>query len=97
MEFVGSSSVCCDQSRVGGGGRGDGLLGLCCPLPSAEHPAWALGLTPELALLGLNPPSPHSGSSDFTKTLPGRGTGSPTQPLLFEQTRLHLEDEQSLS
>ncbi|XP_072733714.1 E3 ubiquitin-protein ligase MGRN1 isoform X4 [Ciconia boyciana] len=37
------------------------------------------------------------GSSDFTKTLPGRGTGSPTQPLLFEQTCLHLEDEQSLS
>ncbi|XP_068885555.1 E3 ubiquitin-protein ligase MGRN1 isoform X6 [Aphelocoma coerulescens] len=37
------------------------------------------------------------GSSDFTKTLPVRGTGSPTQPLLFEQTRLHLEDEQSLS
>ncbi|XP_064582146.1 E3 ubiquitin-protein ligase MGRN1 isoform X1 [Zonotrichia leucophrys gambelii] len=37
------------------------------------------------------------GSSDFTKTLPVRSTGSPTQPLLFEQTRLHLEDEQSLS
>ncbi|XP_077642931.1 E3 ubiquitin-protein ligase MGRN1 isoform X2 [Lonchura striata] len=37
------------------------------------------------------------GSSDFAKTLPVRGTGSPTQPLLFEQTRLHLEDEQSLS
>ncbi|XP_025921033.1 E3 ubiquitin-protein ligase MGRN1 isoform X5 [Apteryx rowi] len=37
------------------------------------------------------------GSSDFTKTLPGLGPGSPTQPLLFEQTRLHLEDEQSLS
>ncbi|KAK2533437.1 Mgrn1 [Columba guinea] len=37
------------------------------------------------------------GSSDFTKMLPSHGTGSPTQPLLFEQTRLHLEDEQSLS
>ncbi|KAF4791919.1 E3 ubiquitin-protein ligase MGRN1 [Turdus rufiventris] len=36
------------------------------------------------------------GSSDFTKAFPVRGTGSPTQPLLFEQTRLHLEDEQSL-
>ncbi|KAJ7421146.1 E3 ubiquitin-protein ligase MGRN1 [Pitangus sulphuratus] len=36
------------------------------------------------------------GSSDYTKTLPVRGTGSPVQPLLFEQTRLHLEDEQGL-
>ncbi|KYO35941.1 E3 ubiquitin-protein ligase MGRN1 isoform X1 [Alligator mississippiensis] len=37
------------------------------------------------------------GSSDFTtKTLPSHGANSPTQPLLFNQTRLHLEDEQSL-
>lgn len=37
------------------------------------------------------------GSSDFTQTPPGRGSASPTQPLLFEQTRLHLEDEHRLS
>uniref|UniRef100_A0A7M4E4X4 E3 ubiquitin-protein ligase n=1 Tax=Crocodylus porosus TaxID=8502 RepID=A0A7M4E4X4_CROPO len=37
------------------------------------------------------------GSSDFTtKTLPSHGANSPTQPLLFDQTHLHLEDEQSL-
>lgn len=52
---------------------------------------------PRAGTLGAEPLSPHPGSSDFTKTLPGRGTGSPTQPLLFEQTRLHLEDEQNLS
>lgn len=43
-----------------------------------------------------SPPRP-AGSSDFTQTPPGRGSASPTQPLLFEQTRLHLEDEHRLS
>ncbi|XP_010214296.1 PREDICTED: protein syndesmos [Tinamus guttatus] len=42
------------------------------------------------------PAGPWLCSSAF-ETLPGLGPGRPTQPLLFEQTRLHLEDEQSLS
>lgn len=94
MQLVGSNLVSCGQCRVGEGG-GDGLLDPHCPFSRVEHPAWIL-LTPKLALSGLNSPFPHSGSSDFTKMLPSRGTGSPTQPLLFKQTRLHLEDEQSL-